>query len=68
MARLAQLNISIRDCRNFAGLEENYFRFALRTPAENDRLLAELLPTTCASEATLRTQPFQRNFTHPPFH
>lgn len=68
MAQLAQRNISIRDCRNFAGLEENYFRFALRTPAENDRLLAELLPATCASEATLRTQPFQRNFTHPPFH
>ncbi len=66
MAQLAQQNIYVRDCRNFTGLEDNYFRFAIRTPAENDRLLAELLPTTCAS--ALRTHPFQRNFTHPPFH
>ncbi len=30
----------IRDCRNFVGLEENYFRFAIRTQPENNQLLA----------------------------
>ncbi|ABL65158.1 L-threonine O-3-phosphate decarboxylase [Chlorobium phaeobacteroides DSM 266] len=36
---LLQQGIYVRDCRNFAGLEENYFRFAIRTPEENTRLL-----------------------------
>ncbi len=36
----------IRDCRNFPGLEENYFRFAILRPADNDRLLSLL--STCA--------------------
>jgi threonine-phosphate decarboxylase len=30
----------VRDCRNFPGLEENFFRLGLRTPNENNRLLA----------------------------
>ncbi|RLC07208.1 MAG: threonine-phosphate decarboxylase, partial [Deltaproteobacteria bacterium] len=29
----------VRDCRNFRGLERNFFRFAIRKPAENDRLM-----------------------------
>lgn len=31
--------ICVRDCRNFPGLEDNYFRFAIRKPEENDCLL-----------------------------
>lgn len=32
--------IYVRDCRNFPGLEENYFRIGLRTAAEDDRLIS----------------------------
>jgi len=39
LAGLMQHGIMVRDCRNFTGLEENYFRFAIRTPGENDLLL-----------------------------
>jgi len=42
MARLAERQLYVRDCRNFSGLEENYFRFAIRRPVENDRLLDAL--------------------------
>jgi len=34
--------ILVRDCRNFPGLEVNYFRFAVRTPIENSRFLETL--------------------------
>lgn len=30
----------IRDCRNFPGLEDNFFRVGLRSPEENDRLIS----------------------------
>lgn len=39
LGHLLRRGIRVRDCRNFAGLEENYFRFAIRTPFENDFLL-----------------------------
>jgi threonine-phosphate decarboxylase len=32
----------VRDCRNFHGLESNFFRVGLRAPAENNRLLSLL--------------------------
>ena len=32
----------IRECGNFAGLDDHYFRIAVRTTTENDRLLAAL--------------------------
>ncbi len=35
-------NIYVRDCRNFPGLEDNYFRFAIRKPEENRYLLEQL--------------------------
>ncbi len=35
--------IHVRDCRNFPGLEDNYFRFSIRKPEENDYLLEQLL-------------------------
>ncbi len=38
----------VRDCRNFPGLEENYFRFAIRQPHENDRLVKNLV--ACVTE------------------
>jgi threonine-phosphate decarboxylase len=36
---LADQGIHVRDCRNFSGLEVNYFRFAVRTPEDNSRFL-----------------------------
>ena len=36
---LKNQGIHVRDCRNFFGLEVNYFRFAVRTPLENNRFL-----------------------------
>ncbi len=39
LGHLLHRGIMVRDCRNFAGLEESYFRFAIRTPVENDILL-----------------------------
>ena len=35
---LLKLGIYIRDCRNFPGLENNFFRFAIRSLRENDLL------------------------------
>ncbi|MBT4289133.1 MAG: threonine-phosphate decarboxylase [Deltaproteobacteria bacterium] len=35
---LLKLGIYIRDCRNFPGLENNFFRFAIRSSRENDLL------------------------------
>ena len=32
--------IHLRDCRNFPGLQNNYFRMAIRHPEENDRVLS----------------------------
>jgi histidinol-phosphate/aromatic aminotransferase/cobyric acid decarboxylase-like protein len=34
--------VLIRDCLSFAELGENYFRVAVRTEAENERLLTAL--------------------------
>ena len=39
---LAGCGIQVRDCRNFFGLEVNYFRFAVRTPLENNCFLEAL--------------------------
>lgn len=41
-ARLLQQGIAIRVCDDFEGLSRSYFRVAVRTIEENDRLLAEL--------------------------
>jgi len=32
--------VYVRDCRNFPGLEENFFRMGLKTADDNDRLLS----------------------------
>ncbi|HED30552.1 MAG TPA: threonine-phosphate decarboxylase [Prosthecochloris aestuarii] len=39
---LINRHIYVRDCRNFPGLEDNYFRFSIRNPDENDILLQQL--------------------------
>jgi histidinol-phosphate/aromatic aminotransferase/cobyric acid decarboxylase-like protein len=39
---LAQHQISIRDCLSFPELGDRFFRVAVRTIAENDRLVAAL--------------------------
>jgi threonine-phosphate decarboxylase len=40
---LLENGIYIRDCRNFRGLEDNFFRFGIRSDKENDRLISLLL-------------------------
>ena len=42
LRRLLARGICVRDCRNFPGLEAGYFRVAVRTPEENDRLVEGL--------------------------
>jgi threonine-phosphate decarboxylase len=37
---LLSLGVHLRDCRNFPGLQDNFFRMAIRRPAENDRVLS----------------------------
>ena len=39
---LLSQGLYVRDCRNFPGLDGNYFRLAVRTPAENDQLLQSI--------------------------
>jgi threonine-phosphate decarboxylase len=41
-ARLAARGVLIRDCSSFHGLGKDYIRVAIRTPEENDRLIAEI--------------------------
>ena len=40
--KLLAQRILIRDCSNFAGLDERFFRVAVRSAAENDKLLQAL--------------------------
>jgi threonine-phosphate decarboxylase len=40
--------ILVRDASNFAGLDERHLRVAVRTPAENERLV-EALTCACSS-------------------
>jgi threonine-phosphate decarboxylase len=37
--RLLTQNILIRDCSNYNGLKEGYFRIAVRTPKDNEVLV-----------------------------
>ena len=43
LKELLHNGIHIRDCRNFAGLEDNYFRFAMLDAENNDRLLSNII-------------------------
>ncbi|MBF8277375.1 MAG: cobD [Candidatus Brocadiaceae bacterium] len=40
--QLLEYDIAIRDCSNFVGLDDTYFRVAVRTREENTRLLGAL--------------------------
>ena len=42
LTHLISEGIYVRDCRNFCGLEKNWFRMAVRSPEENDRLVASI--------------------------
>lgn len=42
LCHLLEQGIYVRDCRNFPGLQQNWFRIALRCPEENDILLKGL--------------------------
>lgn len=41
--KLRKRGILIRDCRNYAGLTEGWYRIAIRSAAENDRLIHTLV-------------------------
>lgn len=40
---LRDRGIIIRQCANFSGLDEKFYRIAVRTPSENERLIAALV-------------------------
>lgn len=42
LAHLLTNGMYLRDCRNFPGLEKNFFRMGLRVPEENDRMLSAM--------------------------
>ncbi len=42
VGHLSEMGYTVRDCSNFVGLTGGYFRVAVRTAAENDRLLAAI--------------------------
>lgn len=42
LRHLLEAGICVRDCRNFPYLDDGFFRFAIRQPEENERLLQEL--------------------------
>jgi threonine-phosphate decarboxylase len=44
---LLDSGIHLRDCRNFPGLQDNFFRMAIRRPEENHRILS--LMQSCAA-------------------
>ncbi len=56
-ALLRRHRIYIRDCMSFQGLGDRYFRVAVKTEAENQRLLkalADVLPTLAGDDAYAR--------------
>jgi len=42
MGHLLSHGVYVRDCKNFPGLEKNFFRICLRSPSENDKLMSIL--------------------------
>ena len=42
LQHLLSQGLYVRDCRNFPGLDGNYFRLAVRSAAENDQLLESI--------------------------
>ena len=50
--RMRQQGILIRNCSNYQGLSEGYYRVAVRTHEENIRMIAAM--TACAAEAGRR--------------
>ncbi len=54
-AKLYQKNILIRDCNNYQGLSESYFRIAIRNEKDNTRFIAELSKILIPSEKIHQT-------------
>ena len=48
---LVERGILVRDCSNFESMQPNYFRFCIRTPKENLRLISALNSFAKASES-----------------
>ena len=53
---LAEDGIAIRTCRDFRGLDARYFRVAVRTAPENERLIAALGRVLASRPAARRTR------------
>ncbi len=49
LRHLLSQGLYVRDCRNFTGLDGNYFRLAIRSPAENNQLLESIASISDAS-------------------
>ena len=49
---LVQKGIYVRDCRNFPGLDDNYFRISVKMPQENDYLLQQLMQARQVGEVS----------------
>ncbi len=56
--KLLKDRIAIRTCDNFPGLDQRFFRVAVRLPEENDRLCAALKNILCPSK---RAKPKKRS-------
>lgn len=56
-AKLLALGIAIRQCANFSGLTDAYFRLAVRTQEENDRLCAALETLLSGAPSILSKRP-----------
>lgn len=54
--QLLGLGIAIRDCSNFTGLDDTYFRVAVRTREENMRLIAALKSVTKDCQYTVNNE------------
>jgi cobyric acid synthase CobQ len=55
--RLLAKGIAIRPCSNFHGLDESYFRIAVRTAEENELLCEVLEAELCGTPAVIRRRP-----------
>lgn len=58
--RLLRERIAIRPCENFQGLDERYFRVAVRSQTENDQLLRAMERVLGMARPILRKPPRQR--------
>jgi cobyric acid synthase CobQ/L-threonine-O-3-phosphate decarboxylase len=58
--RLLEKKILIRDCSNFRGLDNNYFRVAIKTAQENNLLILALKEVLCGAEKKMKVGGMKR--------